>query len=268
MSLLHAIVLGIVQGLTEFLPVSSKTHLVLVPFMAGWKQPTLAFIVAVHVGTLLSVTWVFRDRLLAILRTVVNRNGVERDRRLLVLLVIGTIPAVVIGAVFENAIDRSFGKPVLAATLLGVTAWVLFSAESHYERRENHRPDDSMTPADAGVIGVAQAVAVLPGISRSGTTISAGMWRGLTREAAMRFSFLLSIPIILGATIVKLPDLAREGASGSGGAIVIGVLASAATGVFAIRAMLGAVAKRGLRPFGVYCVLVMVAGLLTALARG
>lgn len=266
MSLFQALVLGLVQGLTEFLPVSSSGHLVIVPFIAGWPQPTVAFDVAVHVGTLLAVLWVFRDRVWTL---VAELFGGGAERRTLGLLAIGTIPAAVLGGVAGSRIEGAFERPVLVSLLLGVTGWALLSAEGSLEARsEEPRGEDSIGAVDAGVVGVAQAAAILPGISRSGSTIAAGMARGLSRDAATRFSFLLAIPVIAGATIVKIPDLAREGSSGGGGALAIGVAAAALSGTFAVRGMLAFVARRGLQPFGVYCFLAMTAGLLTALARG
>ena len=268
MSLLEALILAIVQGLTEFLPVSSTGHLLLVPFIAGWKEPTLAFIVAVHLGTIVSLVWVFRQRLVELVLALFGR-GTQEDRRLVILLAIASVPAALVGAIFSSQINSTFERPVANAFMLGITAWILFSAESAYEnRKEPHRADETLTPADAGLMGVAQAVSILPGISRSGATIAAGMWRGISRESAARFSFLMAVPIILGAVAVQIPDMAREGAAGSGGAIVLGIIVSAIVGVLAIRAMLGVVARRGYRPFAVYCVFACIAGLLTALARG
>ncbi|MEX2554788.1 MAG: undecaprenyl-diphosphate phosphatase [Actinomycetota bacterium] len=269
MSLIQALVLGIVQGLTEFLPVSSDGHLVLVPFIVGWPEPSLAFIVSTHIGTLAALLWVFRARVIEIIRAVIGGPGREPDRRLAGLIVIGTVPGAVLGGIFASRIETTFERPVIAMLLLGVTGWALLSAESAYEqRKEEPRSEGSLTPMDAGLIGLAQATAILPGISRSGTTIATGMWRGIGRETAARFSFLLAIPITIGAVIVKIPDMIDEGTSGAGGAMALGVLTSGVTGVLAIQAMLALVKRRGLRPFGVYCFFAMTAGLLTALARG
>ena len=269
MSLLQALILGIVQGLTEFLPVSSDGHLVLVPFIVGWPEPSLAFIVSTHIGTLVALFWVFRERVAEIIRAVIGGPGRAPDRRLAGLIVIGTVPGAVLGGIFASRVETTFERPVIATLLLGVTGWALLSAESAYEeRKEAPRTEGALTPLDAGLIGLAQATAVLPGISRSGTTIATGMWRGIGRETAARFSFLLAIPITLGAVIVKIPDMIDEGTSGAGGAMALGVLTSALTGVLAIQAMLALVKRRGLRPFGVYCFFAMTAGLLTALARG
>lgn len=269
MSLIQALILGIVQGLTEFLPVSSDGHLVLVPFIFGWPEPSLAFIVSTHIGTLAALLWVFRARVVEIIGAVVGSKGREPDRRLAGLIVIGTIPGAVLGGIFASRVETTFERPVLATLLLGVTGWALLSAESAFEeRKEAPREEGSLTPLDAGLIGVAQATAILPGISRSGSTIATGLWRGISRETAAKFSFLLAIPITIGAIIVKLPDMIDEGTSGHGGAMALGVITSAVTGVLAIQAMLALVKRRGLKPFGIYCFFAMTAGLLTALARG
>jgi len=267
--LYQGLLLGIVQGLTEFLPVSSSAHLVLVPFIFGWKTPTVAFVVAVHLGTTLSILWVFRERIVELVRSVF-RLGNPADRRFVGLIAIGTIPAAIVGAVFHSQVDRAFERPVAISFLLAVTAWILFSAESRYEAQDQGKTRDErmMMTIDAVAIGGAQAIAILPGISRSGSTIAAGMFRGLSRETAAKFSFLMAIPIILGATVVKIPDMVHQGASGSAGAMVLGVIASTVTGVLAIRWMLGVVSRRGFRPFAVYCLFAMTAGLITALARG
>lgn len=269
MPLYQGLILGIVQGFSEFLPISSSGHLVLVPFIMGWREPTVAFIVAVHLGTTLSILWVFRERLMELIRGAFGR-GNPADGRLVGLIILATVPAAVVGAVLSDQVDRVFERPVIVSFLLAGTAWLLFTVETQYEKRDaaGVRDERMVRAVDAGTIGVAQAVAILPGISRSGSTIAAGMFRGLSREAAAKFSFLMAIPIVLGATAVKVPDMVREGTSGSGGAMVIGVIASAVTGVLSIRAMLGVIARRGFRPFAVYCLFAMTAGLLTALARG
>jgi len=272
--LLQAFVLGIVQGLTEFLPISSSGHLVLVPFLFGWDEPTLAFVVAAHIGTLIAVIVVFWDEVKLVVQTVLKwKHALEVERAVVRFLAIGTVPAVVVGVVFEliyrDKIEMTFERPVLASFLLGVTAWWLMSTEANVAHREvPGRIARDMLPADAGWIGVAQAVAILPGISRSGATIAAGMRLGFARDAAARFSFLLAIPAILGATILSLPDIVDQGLSGSGPAFVIGLVTSAGSGFIAIRWFLRLVARRDMKPFGTYLVLMMVAGLLTALARG
>lgn len=269
MSLIQALILGVVQGLTEFLPVSSDGHLALVPFILGWDEPSLAFIVSTHIGTLIALVIVFWDRIVDLIKAVFGGPGGALDRQLAAMIAIATIPGALLGALFAANVEDTFERPVLATLLLGVTGWALLSSESYFEaRKEKPRREGDLNVLDATLIGFAQATAVLPGISRSGMTISTGLWRGVERETAARFSFLLAIPITIGAIIVKLPDMIKEGTSGSGGAMALGVVASAVTGVLAIRAMLALVKRHGLKPFGVYCFLALTAGLLTALARG
>lgn len=269
MPIVQAIVLGLVQGLTEFLPVSSSAHLVLVPFVFGWKEPGLAFVVAVHIGTLGAVIYVFRNDVAALVRTALNwKNARAEEKRILRLVIIATLPAVVVGVAFKAVVGSTFDRPVLVSLLLGVTGYFLLSTETKTEMSEgNARDEAAVNEGDATAIGIAQAIAVLPGISRSGSTIGEGMRRGLSRDAAARFSFLLSIPIIGGAVLAELPDIVKHSNAGFG-AVAIGIAVSAVTGFFAVNWFLGVVTRRGLRPFGTYCFLAMLAGLITALARG
>jgi undecaprenyl-diphosphatase len=264
--LYQALILGIVQGLTEFLPISSSGHLVLVPYILGWHEPSLAFVVAVHIGTTASILWVFRERIVQLVRSLFGL-GNPADRRYAILIAVSTVPAALVGAALHSQVDRVFERPVIISFLLAGTAWILFSAESAFEERdqEQMRDERMITATDAALIGAAQAVAILPGISRSGSTIATGMFRSLSREAAAKFSFLMAIPVILGAALVEVPDMAT---SGNVGAMIIGAVAAAIVGVLSIRAMLGIVARRGFRPFAVYCLFAMTAGILTALARG
>jgi undecaprenyl-diphosphatase len=277
MPIIQALVLGIVQGLTEFIPVSSDGHLNLVPFIFGWKEPSLAFILAVHIGTLIAVAYVFRATVLHLIKTLVGyKRAPENDRRLLRLIIVATIPAVIVGLAVEKAFGSSLERPVLAAILLGVNGYWLVTSESRRHEREIDpvqgqeplRDETSIENKDALLIGMAQAVAILPGISRSGTTIGTGLRLGMTRESAVRFSFLMSIPVIFGAILTKIPEMLHASAGGQGAAFAIGIVASAVTGFFAVKWTLGVVVRRGLRGFGIYCFFAMIAGLLTALARG
>jgi undecaprenyl-diphosphatase len=265
----QALVLGAVQGATEFLPISSSGHLVIVPFLAGWKQPSVAFDVAVHVGTLLSVIWVFRFKIASLLRALFNWSTTpEADRRVLRLVVLGTIPAIVIGAILSDRVESVFERPVVVSLLLSVNGWAMLTAERIREHRiqrtSQERELEQLGGTDAVAVGVAQAIAILPGISRSGSTIGAGISGGLDRSAAADYSFLLAIPIIAGAAAVKVPDLSGEGA----GVVLAGIVVAAVTGVIALRAFLGFVKRYGLKPFAAYCFLATLAGLLGALARG
>lgn len=271
MSILEAIILGIVQGLTEFFPISSDGHLVLVPFIAGFDQPSLAFIVAVHIGTFIAVVRVFWGDVLRLITTVLRWKQADApDRKLVTLLLAGSIPAAIIGFLLEGFFETTAERPVVAAFLMGLMGTILMSTETKVAGREEpiERTADDIEVRDAVIIGTAQVAALLPGISRSGMTIVAGLRLGLTRPVATRFSFLLSIPIIFGAILFQLKDMVAEGSSIGVAPFVFGIAASAVAGLWAIRTFLRLVQTRTLRPFGMYLMLAMVAGLLTALARG
>ncbi|HEY8491319.1 MAG TPA: undecaprenyl-diphosphatase UppP [Dehalococcoidia bacterium] len=258
----RALVLGVVQGATEFLPISSSAHLVLVPWLLGWEQPTLAFDVALHLGTLAAVLAYFRRdwvrlalALLASLRE--RRLAGQPDRAVAWLVIVGTVPAALAGFFGEPYVERLTERPAVVGALLLVTAAILFATRyARGERRTEH-----LTLADALAIGLAQALAILPGISRSGSTISMGLFRGLAPPEAARFSFLLAVPIIAGAGLGQAPDLAA-GETGDMGAVAIavGVLAAGITGLLAIHYLLKLLASSTLKPFALYC---LAAGLLT-----
>jgi undecaprenyl-diphosphatase len=270
LSLLHALVLGLVQGLTEFIPVSSSGHLQLVPFLFGWKQPTVAFDVAVHFGTLVAVVYVFRHEVGRWIHTALHwRDSNELDRKLLRLVVIGTIPAVIVGGVLNHWIESVFQRPVVISLLLGVTGYLLMSAQTKAdERKEPPRAEEELTDRDAGIIGAWQAFAILPGVSRSGSTIGGALRLGISRKAAARYSFMLSIPVIAGAIIFKLPDMFHQAGATGAGPFIVGIVVSGLVGFVAVKWFLRMIRIRGLRPFGIYCFFAMTAGLLTALARG
>ena len=245
MSELQALLLGVVQGLTEFLPISSSGHLILVPWVLDFhyleQHPDFnkTFDVALHLGTLVAVLTYFRHDLLRYARGVVRsvrRRSVEGpDERLGWLIVIATIPAAAIGAVAEQPITDKLGQPWQIAILLAVFALLLYLADRLPERREV----ENLRLRDAILVGVAQAVALAPGTSRSGITITAGRALGLTRAGAARFSFLLLTPITLGALVYESADALATGLpDGSLGPIVVGILASAVSGFAAIWGML------------------------------
>jgi undecaprenyl-diphosphatase len=264
----RAAVLGLFQGLTEFVPVSSSAHLVLVPFLLRWPIPDLSFDVAVHIGTLVAVVTYFARDLGAIAAGTFRRLGGGGDQedaanaRLLGLLALGSIPAGVAGLLLEGLFEDLFtttesvddvGAPLTAIFLLG-TAALLWTAEAVYARRadDRHRTVGDLRVFDALVIGLFQAAAIAPGISRSGATIGAGVLRGLRRDAAARFSFLLSIPAILGAGLVALPDVPADA---DWGRIALGAAVAAVVGFAAIAFLLRYLRTRTMRPFAGYCVL-------------
>lgn len=266
MTILQALVLGIVQGATEFIPISSSAHLVLVPWLLGWafnsRAEEVAFDVLLHWGTLLAVVLYFwRDLVVLIgaaVRGLVRGRPLETpEARLAWLIVLATIPAAILGAAFKDFFESVFSAPATVAALLLVTGLILAISERLTQHRASARlvrPWHSLTWLDALAVGVAQAVSILPGISRSGATIAAGLGRGLEREAAARFSFLLSIPIIFGAGLVSFRDLAKTGRMELPVAVLIaGFVGAAIIGYISIAALLAYLRRQSLYIFAVYC---------------
>ncbi|MBI4259474.1 MAG: undecaprenyl-diphosphate phosphatase [Actinobacteria bacterium] len=265
--MLRALVLGAVQGLTEFIPISSSGHLVLVPFVLGWGDSVgqdVAFDVAVHLGTLLAVLVYFRADLWSILRGLVRvagGRGGDEDRtaaRLAAMLAVGSIPAAVVGITLEGPLSEVFEHPpAVAGLLVGTAALLLLGDRLHRRKPHGRREVSEVGWSDALVIGALQALSILPGISRSGATIVAGIARGLTREAAARFSFLLGLPAIAGAAVVLLPDLHRGIPLAW---VVWAALVAAATGLAAIAFLLRYLRTRPLFPFAYYCLVAASVG--------
>ena len=274
MSLFQAIVLAVVQGLTEFLPVSSTAHLVLFPWLAGWPEPGLAFDVALHLGTLVAVVLYFlRDwvELILLGLGIQKPRGPEDEvsvwkRRLFWYLVIGSIPAGVLGLLFEKIIEEKLREPYPIAAALIVVALLMWWAE---KARQHNRQMPEVNLGDSIVVGVAQAAALFPGVSRSGITITAGIWRKMTRETAARFSFLLSTPVIAGAALHEVPKLLK--AQRAGGleipvsTVLIAIAVSAIVGYVVIAFFLRYLQTRTLKIFIVYRILLGIVVLLVAL---
>ena len=243
--MLDAVLWGLTQGLTEFLPISSSGHLVLVPEVLGSDGPNLATSAVLHLGTLLSLLVYFRAEVTQMARFT------GRGRRLLRWLVIGTIPAAAVGLALEALFERINGTPHLVALVLAGAGVALYA--TRFLRSGSRRIGD-VTAGDALVIGCVQAVALVPGISRSGTTIAAGLARGLDRSEAARFGFLLGIPAIAGAGLLQFVELA-EGAGGIPGQTWVGLGVAAVSGYAAIAMLLSLIRRAGLTPFGIYGVL-------------
>jgi undecaprenyl-diphosphatase len=247
---LQSIVLGLVQGLTEFLPVSSSGHLVVVPAMAGWDDPSLTFDLVLHVGTLLAVVAVYRDDLWTLALGVAGAGpDPTRARRLALLLVVGSVPAGLAGIAFADFFEDRFDEPIWASAQLAATGVILLAAE-HAAVRALRRPREVDVPR-ASAIGAAQAVSILPGISRSGTTIAAGLALGIDRPSAARFSFLLSIPAIAGAALTKVPDV-TDGTFDLTAAVAVGFVVSTVSGYLAIQVFLRYLRTHSMRPFAYY----------------
>lgn len=249
MGWLESIVLGIVQGLTEFLPVSSSGHLVVVPAVLGWDQPELTFDLVLHLGTLFAVVFAFREDLWILARGLFGKGDDPRTaRRLVWLLLLASIPAALAGVLLGGFFEDRFEDPLATCFELVATALLLLGAEWLIRRGEGHEPIEEKR---AGIIGVAQAVAILPGISRSGSTIAAGLVTGVPREEAARFSFLLAIPAIAGAVATKVPDVV-DGSFEVTGPVVAGFLAAALVGWLSIEWLLRYVRTHSFVPFAVY----------------
>lgn len=248
MSIGQAVVYGVVQGLGEFLPISSSGHLVLLPWLLGWSDPGLQFDVALHLGTLISLLAYFGADFAGIARaglaSVLDRKiGDDPKRRLAWGIVLASVPAAVAGLVLEDLIETGLRSPMLVATTLIALALVLYLVDRACPLRKGVA---SLTLADTVLIGVAQAFALVPGVSRSGATITAARALGASRDAAARFSFLLSAPVVFGAGVLKLPDMLRVGIDLP---FLVGVATSAVVGYLAIRYLLVYVRTRSYTVF-------------------
>ncbi len=262
----QAVVYGIVQGLGEFLPISSSAHLVLLPWLLGWKDPGLAFDVALHLGTLVALVAFFWRDLLRLARawlaSVVERKvGDDPERRLAWGIALASVPGAAAGLLLEDYAETTLRAPALiAGTLIGM-GLLLHAADRFCPKRKRL---GELTVPNTFLIGVAQALALVPGVSRSGATISAARALGATRDAAARFSFLLSAPIVVGAGLLKTPGMI---AGGLDTALLAGVVTSAVVGYLAIRYLLAYVQTRDYGVFVYYRVALGLAVLALLAAR-
>lgn len=276
MSILHAIILGIVQGATEFAPVSSSGHLILVPWLFQWNEllsnPALnkTFDVALHMGTLLGALVYFRLDVVkyakAFGRSVAHRRIGSPEERLAWALVIGTIPGALFGALFESVIEKKLGQPWLIAVMFVVFGVVLYVVDL---KMKNDRTIGDVGPKDGLFLGVAQALALQPGVSRSGITMAGGRLLGFDRESTARFSFLLALPIIAGAGVLKAFDLAQTGFGGNGAAFAWGFVSSAISGFIVIWGLLSYLRKHTFKVFMIYRLIVaaIVVGVIVSGTR-
>ena len=264
MTVFQAVILGLVQGLAEFLPISSSAHLVLTPWVFGWSDPGLSFDVALHVGTLIAVLWYFRaewvkltQSAIALLRT--RRADTEEKRRFL-YLVVATIPAAVAGVLLEEYAETTFRSPALMAVTLMVMGVLLWAVDRYVAR---DRPLSSLGLRDAVLIGFAQVLALVPGVSRSGSTMTAGRALRLDRQSAAVFSFLMSMPVTAAAALLKVPDLLRT--EGITPTLIAGVLSAGISSWLAIAVLLRYISRHSFGVFAVYR-LALGALILTLLA--
>ncbi len=264
--LVQIIILGLVQGLTEFLPVSSSAHLILVPVLLGWKDQGLAFDVAVHIGSLFAVVLYFRKDLLKMtsdwFASVINRSNVG-ESRLAWAVIIGTIPAAMVGLLLHDFIDTQLrSEIVIAYATIGFG--LLLMVSDWYGHRAGHQTHDEkhITWKDVLVISLFQVLALIPGTSRSGITMTAGLFMGLTRTASARFSFLLAIPLILAAGGYKTKTLVESAIPVDWTAIFLGVLVSGLSALACIHFFLKLLERFGMLPYVIYRVILGIALLI------
>ena len=261
---LQGALLGVVQGLTEPLPISSSAHLILVPWLLGWPEHSLTFDVALHMGTLAALLLFFWKDWLTLARSWLP-HGSATQRRIGIGLVVGTIPAAIIGLLFEDVIETSLRSPPLIATVMLIASALILAADRLGRKALT---EDGITIPRALLIGAAQALALMPGVSRSGATISAGLALGLTREAAARYAFLLATPVTTGAGVFKLKDLVETGVPpDEASAFAAGIVVSFLVGLVAIRFLLQYLRRYSLTAFVVYRVALAALVLAVSLAQ-
>ena len=259
MNLLHALVLGALQGFTEVLPISSSAHLILVPWLLKWPESGLTFDVALHLGTFIALTIYFRRDIIELIfntfDAIRTRSLDTPAKRLPFLVVATTIPAAIIGKLFEQQVEETFrANPLLIASFLIIFGLILGAVDMLGRKR---RALDEINTGNALLIGLLQCLALIPGVSRSGITITGGLLLGFTRESAARFSFLISLPIVAGAALLKTVHIFKHGIpAGEGLPMLVGIAASAVTGYISVAFLLRFIQKRSLAPFVWYRVII------------
>ncbi len=244
MSIIESLILGLIQGFTEFIPVSSSGHLLIAHEIFGGEKSTLIFDVALHTGTLLALVLYFRRDLFVLAKNLGSNN---KDGKLARLLILATIPAVIAGLLFSGYIDENLRTPIVVVISLSIGGLVMLAVDHFAKAKKSMQVSSRQGLA----IGVAQTLALIPGVSRSGATITAGMFMGLNRSQAARFSFLLAIPIIAGSALgVFLKD--PDGLSTGNWQIFVGVSVAFVSGLLAIKFLLGIISRVGLKPFAIY----------------
>lgn len=257
MSIFKAIILGIIQGVAEFLPISSSAHLIIFPYLFGWKESSLAFDIALHFGTMLAVLAIFFkdwwDLFIGAIKDIKSKKK-SNSGKMFWYLIVATIPAALVGLllddIVENVIRNKIWLIALALAIMGLLIYLGDKwASGHYKKETNF---ENITLKQALIIGISQAFAVIPGFSRSGTTILAGRLQGISKEAITKFTFLLSVPVICGATILKVGDLelTKE--------VIIGILSSFAMGIISIKFLLSYIKKHNFSVFAFYRVILAI----------
>jgi undecaprenyl-diphosphatase len=253
LELFTAIILALVQGLTEFLPISSSAHLILVPQLLGWPDQGLAFDVAVHLGTLLAVVWYFRHEVVAIVRawtgSLMGKPSSQSDAHLGWMIIVATIPVLMAGLLFSDFVANELRSPVVIATATAVFGVALWLADL---RSKNVADEHKIGLVVALLVGFSQVLALIPGTSRSGITITVGLALGLSREVAARFSFLIAIPTIAGAAILETLDLLDSPTPVPWLALGVGLVVAAISAYVCIRLFLSVIERIGMLPFMLY----------------
>lgn len=262
MTVLQALILGMIQGLTEFLPVSSSGHLALAQSMfTNFKQPGLLYDTLLHVATLFAVVFFFRRRIARLFLAVLGFAGTKykvyyyEEKHLLTGIIIATIPTGIIGYLLKDYAEALFTKPAVVGYCLIITSVMLFLSDRPVKGGQ-------ITPLRALIVGISQGLAVFPGISRSGTTIFAGLSAGIPRQDAAEFSFLISVPAILGATLLQIRHIGEVAVSSSWVAYAVGMAAAFICGVFAIKVMMGIVKRARMGVFAIYCLVVGIVAII------
>ena len=285
--------MGLIQGLTELFPISSLGHSVLIPYLFGWHNIInsqtasesffLAFLVALHVATATALLIFYRKEWAKLIRgffsSVQKRQISTPHEKLVWLLIIATIPAGLTGLIFEHILRTQFAKPLSAIAFLAVNGCILLVGDRYARNRAKREREftlestathtaKAISPTRAGIIGTAQVLALIAGISRSGITIVSGIYSGLDYEDSARFSFLLATPIIMAAGVYKLPDLLGPNGNGIRGQILAGAVVSGIAAYLSVRFLDKYFRNKTLRPFGVYCLCISLLMLMLGLVRG
>ncbi len=277
MTYFQAVILGLVQGLAEFLPISSSGHLAILENFFGIKENMLFFAVMLHFGTLIAVfvvfwkdIWELLKELVLTIKDLVGRKGLRLDerpvRKLGVMIIVSCIPTAIIGVLFGDVFEGLYAKPIGVAIMFVCTGILLILAETF---GGGNRNIENLNYRNSIFIGLVQGIAIIPGISRSGSTLFASLLCKLDREFAVKFVFLISIPTILGSLILELPDGIKEGVTGSDwGPVIVGVLVSFLSGLFAVKVMLKIVKDRKLKYFSYYLFVLAAFVIVYTLIKG
>jgi undecaprenyl-diphosphatase len=267
MTIFRAIILGIIQGATEFLPVSSSGHLVLIPALLRWPTPTLSFTVGLHIGTLLAVVLYYIKDVIKLFKglfSVFKKVRTPEEAfylKLAIYIIVAMIPAGIMGVLFSESVEKAFSSPHLVSVFFFITAFILLLASFEFTKEPINI--GHMTFKNAIIVGLMQIVSLLPGVSRSGSTIAGGAYSGMKKDDAARFSFLLSIPMIFGASVFEAKDMLNVSVAGaSNSELLLGLLVAFIVGLLSIKLFFKIIRKTKFYVFAIYCIVLGVIGLI------